>query len=85
MGGMTSTIATFTYLTMTTKLRYDIERLKDAMSVIADFNSLDLHHVALYENNQLIPVTEAQLDDWRFVGLSNKSFVELEFWNWKEQ
>lgn len=61
--------------------RYDIEKLHDALNVIDDFNNQDLATVDLYERNQLVPVTADCLERWRFIGLNNKSFVEMEFWN----
>ena len=59
---------------------YDIEVLQHHMNEIAKFNKLDLSKVKLREGGKEIPVTQEKLDEFKFVGLNNVSFVELRFW-----
>lgn len=58
----------------------NIEAVKLAYAVLEEFNKLNLYDVNLYENGVQIPITNKILDSWRFVGMSNSSFVETEFW-----
>ncbi len=59
-----------------------IEPIREAMRVLAEFNRLDLASIILTEGGKPIPgVTPALIEGFRFVGLSNKEFVDMEWWN----
>lgn len=60
--------------------RINIEGVKLAIEVIREFNALNLNMVDLCEDGKLIPITQAQLKEWDFVGMGNKTFVECRFW-----
>jgi hypothetical protein len=58
-------------------IRVDLEKIKAALAVIDEFNELDLNEVELYEGGELIKYPPGTLEKWRFVGLTNKMFVEM--------
>ncbi len=59
----------------------NIEDLRSALEVIDNFNKLNLWDIELHEKGQAITITQKCLEEWRFVGMSNISFIESEFWN----
>lgn len=63
-------------LTIATMKQVPIEPIRELLQKLQEFNDLDLKEVQLTENGVPIPVS----DDWRFIGLSNAAFVELEYW-----
>lgn len=66
---------------MAERRRYGIANLREAMRVIAHFNAMDLTTLDLHdEDGRPIPVTHEVLEEWRFIGMNNVGFVELEFW-----
>lgn len=59
---------------------YSIERIHALLAELAEFNSRDLSSITLTENGKPLEITPGMLDEWRFVGMANQSFVEVEFW-----
>lgn len=64
----------------TDRISYDITKLRAALKVVEEFNRLDLSNMDLNDYGKPIQVSAECLDEWRVIGLSNKEFVELEFW-----
>ena len=68
---------------MGNKEHIDIESIRLALRVLAHFDKIDLENVELHENG--IPLHYAGdkiqiLDNFKFTGLSNRSFVDMQFW-----
>ena len=61
-----------------------IEPIQQATAVIDEFNRLDLSKVVLTEGGKPLPVTAKMLEEFRFVGFTNKNFVELRWWEGEE-
>lgn len=61
-------------------MKISVERIQDLIQQITDFNNLELSEIQLIENGIPIKITPEILDAWRFIGLSNKSFIEMEYW-----
>jgi hypothetical protein len=57
-----------------------IESLKLAHEVIREFNQLDLREVTLCENAQPLPITPEMLEEWRFMGLNNDTYIKHRYW-----
>jgi len=69
----------------------DIEEIKEALDVIAEFDKLNLNEVELHENGEPIQIPEGYLEEFKFCGLCNRNFIEMEWWKippeefeWKE-
>lgn len=58
----------------------DIRSVIEALKVIAEFNALDLSDHVLFDGEDLIPTTDEMIEEFKFTGLSNKDFIQLEFW-----
>jgi hypothetical protein len=65
---------------MKNKRKVSVEYIKDLLKSINEFNSLDLHDIQLVENGIPLVISDDILNEWRFIGLTNTSFIELEFW-----
>ena len=61
-------------------MKYQLERIKALLAELHEFNSHDLKDLELTENGEQIMIPDEVLEEWRFIGLSNQSFVEMEFW-----
>ncbi len=59
---------------------YSIEHIKSLIAELDEFNSHSLEEITLTEHGKPIEITPELRDEWRFIGLSNQSFVEDEFW-----
>ena len=64
--------------------KINIEDVESAMSLLDRFNKLNLKQVELYRNGFKIEYPESVVEEFRLTGLSNKCFVEMEFWNGPE-
>lgn len=72
-------LADYKYV-MTPRPRYQVERIQALIAEIAEFNSHDIRDMELTQNGEPIAVSSEMMDEWRLIGLSNKEFVELEYW-----
>ena len=61
-------------------IRIAIEDVLELQAKRAAINTLPLGEIEWTQNGEVIPITPEQVEDFRFTGLSNTSFVELEFW-----
>jgi len=57
-------------------MRIDVEEIRKIDKRRREINELNLHDIEWYENGVRLNYTKEQLDEWRFIGLSNVSFVE---------
>lgn len=54
-----------------------LEEIKKAQKIIADLNRLKLKEIQFFENGKPVEISEKMLDDWRFIGLNNSDFVQI--------
>lgn len=57
-------------------MRVDTEQIEAALRVLDDFNRLDLKEVEFFTNGVKINIDPHAVEQFRFTGLSNKTFVE---------
>lgn len=60
--------------------KYQIERIQALIAEIDEFNSHDIKDIEFTENGEPLVIPADVLEQWRFMGMTNKSFVEFEFW-----
>ena len=46
-----------------------------------DLNQADLSQLEVYDQGEKVHISAACLDEWKFIGLSNYSFFDMEFYN----
>lgn len=46
-----------------------------------DLNKADLSRLEVYDQGEKVPIPAACLEEWKFIGLSNYSFFDMEFYN----
>lgn len=61
-------------------MRVDIEKIQEALEVLADFNKLDLDTLDLYEKGVIIDIDSDTKREFEFIGLSNSSFIRYRYW-----
>lgn len=59
---------------------YEIERIDALLFELAEFDSHQLKDIILTQNGEPIPIPSETIDEFRFVGLCNHSFVEMRYW-----
>jgi hypothetical protein len=57
-------------------MRVDIERIRKLRAELDEINAIDLKELQLFENGQPVTIQPATIEWWKFVGLSNMSFLE---------
>lgn len=62
-------------------IRVDIKPIREALLALDMFNAIPFEELELVENGELISIPPKAREEWKFVGLCNSSFVELEGWN----
>jgi hypothetical protein len=63
------------------KIQVSLEEVKRHQDFRTWLNSLDLEEVEILDNGVSIQVSKEELDGFKYTGLSNMSFFELEWWN----
>ena len=63
------------------QVRVDIEEVRSLLNRLAEIDAIPLAQMDLFENGQQIELTPKVIEDWRFVGMTNRAFIEMEFWN----
>lgn len=59
---------------------FKVERIRELLAEIAEFNSVNLEEIILTENDEPIQIPKNLLEEFKFCGLANKAFVEMEWW-----
>lgn len=62
------------------KIRIDLEEVRALLNRKNEINALDIREIEWYEDGKPLEIPPECLDKWRFIGLTNVFFVELEFW-----
>jgi hypothetical protein len=60
--------------------RVDVERVRELMAGLAEINALPFDEIEWFEHGEQLAVSAEDARDFRFCGLSNKNFVEFEWW-----
>ena len=63
-----------------TRSRVDVEYVRELLARLAEIDSIPLSQMDLFEGGEKIELTPEIIEDWRFVGMSNRAFIEMEFW-----
>ncbi len=58
-------------------IRFDVEEIEAPLAFLKKLNSFPLEEIEFYEGGEKVEIDPRVLDHWRFVGLVNKSFIEL--------
>lgn len=58
-------------------MRVDFEHVMLAQAVLEQVNRQPFEDIEWYQNGKPVKVLPKVADDWRFVGMSNSSFVEI--------
>ena len=72
------------------KKKIYLKRVRELLDELAEINRLDLHDVEVYEGGPYdyrnkIDIPPEVIEDFKFVGLSNINFFELEYWKGKNE
>ena len=62
------------------KTKIAVEWIEYLNSELSKINKMDMKDIIWMENGVIIDTSEKVLDAFRFTGLSNKSFVDVRFW-----
>ena len=57
-------------------MRIDIEEIIELKNRLDAINSIPLKDIEWYEKGFKMPISQNVIEEWRFVGLSNASFIE---------
>ena len=67
------------------KRKVDIEYVRNLLAELDKIDAIPLSEMQLYENGQKIEILPETIEEWRFVGLSNRAFIEMEVWKHPER
>jgi hypothetical protein len=56
-------------------MRIDVERIIALKAELAAMNAVKLDKWELYENGERVDISEAAIEEWRWIGLNNVEFV----------
>lgn len=62
------------------KTRIDIEEIIKLKKRIFEINELKLENIDFYENGVKVEVYQSVLDSWKYIELSNCSFIETNYY-----
>jgi hypothetical protein len=62
------------------KTTIPIEVIREHLAFRERLNKHKLEDLIITENGQPIEITPECLEEWRFIGMTNLSFFEMEFW-----
>jgi hypothetical protein len=58
-------------------MRVKIEKVLDLLRQIEEINKYSLEEIEWIYNNESVEVSKKEIEDWKFTGLSNVSFIEI--------
>lgn len=61
-------------------IKLDINEVRKLNEQRDAINALDFKSIEWMDGDTLLPVTPEIQERWRFIGLCNTNFVELEYW-----
>ena len=66
-------------------MRVDVERVHALKEELAVINRTPLEEIEVYEDGKRVDIPQDVIDDWKFIGLNNSDFVNMEFWKGAEE
>lgn len=60
-----------------TKVRVDVEEVMALKEQLSKINQLEFKNIEWFKDGVACNFDQDVLDDWRFIGLSNSSFIEF--------
>ena len=60
--------------------RVDVRMIQGALSILENFDKIPFEELELTLDGETLEISAEARDYWKFVGLSNHSFVDLEGW-----
>ena len=66
-------------------MKVNIEDIRKNIEFRKEINSVELTDIDFYENGKKIEVSEKVIDDFRFTGLNNIDFIDIEFYLTEEK
>lgn len=60
-------------------MRVDVERIRSIKAELKVINDADLRTLEFYEDGKKLEVDPAAVEDWRFTGLNNTTFIDDEY------
>lgn len=58
-------------------MRVKVEKVLDLLRQLEEINNYPLDQIEWIYNNEYVEVAKKEIEDWRFTGLSNVSFIEI--------
>lgn len=58
-----------------------LEDFRRFQQFFKDLNQADLSQLEVYDQGEKVHIPTACLDEWKFIGLSNYTFFDMEFYN----
>lgn len=58
-------------------MRVKVEKVLDLLRQLEEINKYPLDQIEWIYNNEYVEVTKKEIEDWKFTGLSNVSFIEI--------
>lgn len=62
-------------------MRIDIEKIQVLQEELRAFNRLLLDEIKFYENGKPMNIPSSIIEKFKFTGLNNSDFVDMQFWN----
>jgi hypothetical protein len=58
-------------------MRVKIEKVLDLLRQLEEINKYPIDQIEWIYNNESVKVSKKEIEDWKFTGLSNVSFIEI--------
>lgn len=58
-------------------MRVKIEKVRDLLRQLEEINKYPIDQIEWIYNNESVKVSKKEVEDWKFTGLSNVSFIEI--------
>lgn len=60
--------------------RVDVEYVRALLDSLKSIDAIPLEQMELFENGRQVELSASIIEDWKLVGMSNRAFIEMEFW-----
>lgn len=58
-------------------MKLEVEKVLDLLRQIREINNYPLDEIEWIYNDEAVKVDKKEIEDWKFTGLSNVSFIEI--------
>lgn len=66
---------------MENKLIVNIEEFKSHLDYFSKINKCKLSDIKIIKDGKEIPIRQEIIDDFEYMGLSNKDFIDMDYWD----